>query len=90
MEWHPLVEQIVSAVVVGFFLVALLAFYAGLGAWMNHAYENGRWIWFALLLLFMFPVSLIAWLVMRAMNNRRQRADLASAAGGLDGASGSA
>jgi hypothetical protein len=45
-------------------------FYAGFGAWMDDAYENGCWVWFGLLLLFTFPASLIAWLIVCAVKNR--------------------
>ena len=52
--------------------VAVVWFYAGLGAWIDDAFDNGRWVWFGLLLLFTFPTSLIAWLIIRAMRNRHR------------------
>jgi hypothetical protein len=70
MEPHPLVE-VAFAVVLGIGVAAaVLWFYAGYGAWMDDAYENGRWVWFCLLLAFTFPASLISWVVVRAFAPR--------------------
>lgn len=70
MELHPAFQAAFLAIVGGLAAVAVLWFYAGFGAWMDEAFENGRWIWFGFLLLFTFPASLIAWLVVRAFKNR--------------------
>lgn len=74
MELHPAIQAAFLIVVGGLAAVAVVWFYAAFGAWMDDAYENGRWAWFALLLLFTFPASLIAWLIVRAVKNRQRLA----------------
>ena len=65
-----LVAEVVLAVILGaMVLVAVLWFYASYGMWMDDAFENGRWVWFGLLLAFTVPASLIVWLVVRAFKN---------------------
>jgi hypothetical protein len=71
MELHPVLQVIFLGVVGVLAAIAILWFYASYGAWMDDAFENGRWIWFGLLLLFTFPASLIAWLIMRGVRNAR-------------------
>ena len=70
MDLHPVIQAAFAVIVGGLAAVAMVWFYAGFGAWMDDAYENGRWVWFGLLLLFTFPASLIAWLIVRAVRNR--------------------
>lgn len=74
MELHPVLQVVFIGVVGVMGTVAVVWFYAGYGAWMNDAFDSGRWIWFALLLVFTFPASLFAWLIVRALENRRKLA----------------
>jgi hypothetical protein len=74
MELHPVLQILFVGIVGVLATIAVVWFYVGYGAWMDDAFDNGRWIWFGLLLLFTFPASLIAWLIMRAMGNRRKLA----------------
>ena len=72
MELHPILQTLFAVVVGPLALIAVVWFYAGYGAWMDDAFDSGRWIWFGLLLVFTFPASLLAWLIMRAVKNRRR------------------
>ena len=74
MELHPLVEVLFFGVVGLLFVIAVLWFFAGYGAWMDDAFDGGRWIWFGFLLVFAFPTSLIAWLIVRAMGRTEKQA----------------
>ena len=65
MELHPVFQVIYLGVVGVLAAIAVVWFYAAYGAWMNDAFDNGRWIWFGLLLIFTFPASLFAWLIVR-------------------------
>jgi hypothetical protein len=70
VELHPVAEAVLAVALGAGVVVAVLWFYAAYGAWMDDAFETGRWVWFGLLLIFTFPASLIAWLVVRAVANR--------------------
>ncbi len=74
VELHPVLQVLFMGVIGALAAVAVVWFYAAYGEWMDDAFEAGRWIWFALLLVFTFPASLIAWLIMRAVANRRRLA----------------
>ena len=74
MELHPALQALFLGVVGIMAAFAVVWFYAGYGAWMNDAFDSGRWIWFGLLLVFTFPASLLAWLIVRAVENRRKLA----------------
>jgi len=74
VELHPVLQILFVGIIGLLAAAAVVWFYAGYGAWMDDAFENGRWIWFAFLLVFTYPASLIAWLIMRAVANRRRLA----------------
>ncbi len=76
MDLHPALEIAFVGIAGAIGAAAIVWFYAGLGLWMDDAFDKGRWGWFAFLLLFTFPASLIAWLVMRALRNRTSGAAL--------------
>ena len=65
-----MLQGVLAVILGGMTLVAVVWLYAGYGAWMDDAFENGRWVWFGLLLVFTFPASLCSWLVVRAFKNR--------------------
>jgi hypothetical protein len=70
VELHPLAEAALAVLLGAGAALAVLWFYAAYGAWMDDAFESGRWVWFGLLLVFSFPAGLIAWLVVRAAVSR--------------------
>ncbi len=70
MDLHPVVEATLAVILGGMALVAVVWLYAGYGAWMDDAFDNGRWAWFGALLLFSFPASLFSWLIVRALRHR--------------------
>lgn len=72
MELHPVLQILFVGIVAVLAGIAVVWFYASYGAWMDDAFDSGRWIWFGLLLIFTFPASLIAWLIMRAVGNRHK------------------
>lgn len=54
MDLHPVLQALFVGVVGGMAAIAVVWFYAGYGAWMDEAFDNGRWVWFGLLLIFTF------------------------------------
>jgi hypothetical protein len=74
MDLHPVLQVLFVGIVGILAAVAVVWFYAGYGAWMDDAFDNGRWFWFGALLVFTFPASLFAWLIMRVVRHRRRLA----------------
>lgn len=74
VELHPVLQALFLGIVGILAAVAVVWLYASYGAWMDDAFDTGRWIWFGVLLIVTFPASLIAWLIMRAVGNRRKLA----------------
>ena len=70
MELHPALIAVLTVVLGAMAGIALLWLYAGLGAWIDDAFESRRWIWFVLLLCITFPASLFAWLIVRIVRQR--------------------
>jgi hypothetical protein len=71
MDLHPVLQVLFIGFVGVLAAIAVVWFYAAYGAWMDDAFDNGRWIWFGFLLVFTFPASLFAWLIMRVVSHRR-------------------